>query len=318
MTLWLFIKILVGCDMLRLLLLFFLVLCAPFTSQAPLVASATLESTHVIKIESLAQITDVETAQTLYLIDIDDTLMDSPFMLGSRAWRRYIRKATENDTTKNWHDLFSLFIAQHHPWKTVEPMASHFVRELQAKGHIVCCLTARERKHWYDTPVNDVDQLTFNQLESIGISLNPQLLEETYPYLAKAPEFFQGIFFADISHKGNYLLKLLKGAPPITHKVIFIDDMRHQVEAVSEALNQLGIPHQCYHYTASEVQESNFDPLIANIQLYYLWISNGYWILPNEEAKAIAAGHPERDADYYLRLLLKEATFLPIIEEVCF
>lgn len=268
----------------------------------------------IVKIESLNQIADSEPAQTIYFFDIDDTLFDSPHMLGSKAWRKYIVAATKDDPTENWHDIFSLFIARNHPLETVEALTSQFVQELQMKGCGVFGLTARERKKWYDTPMSDIDLLTVNQLESVGISFNNESQDEAYPYLTNDLEYFKGIFFADVEPKGGYLLKLFKEAPQLPEKVIFIDDKQSQVESVAAALDQLGINYECYWYTATDNKASKFDPLIANIQLYYFWISGSQKVISDEEATSIAKQYPERNAEYYLQSLLSDAKAKTIIE----
>lgn len=261
----------------------------------------------ILKIESLSQIQNAESAQTVYFFDIDDTLFDSQSMLGSKAWRKYIVSATKDDLTCNWHDLFSLFIARKYPLKTVETTTSQFVKALQQRGNAVFGLTARERKIWYDTPTNDVDALTISQLESVGINFNSEMLNELYPHLTISQEYFKGVFFADIEPKGEYLLKLFKDTSKLPKKVVFIDDKQSQVESVAAALNHLGINYECYWYTATDEKANRFNPLIANIQLYYLWNSNGERVISDEEASSIAEQYPDRNEEYYLDFLFNAA-----------
>lgn len=265
------------------------------------------EERRISKIESLTEIADSDPTHTLYFFDIDDTLFDSAYMLGSKAWRKYIVAATKDDPTEDWHDIFSLFIARNHPLQAIETMTSEFIQELQTKSEAVFGLTARERKMWYDTPMADTDLLTIAQLESVGISFDHPSIDKTHPHLTSDSEYFKGVFFANIEPKGEYLLKLFKDAPQLPAKVIFVDDKQNQVESVAAALNQLGIDYECYWYTATDSKASKFNPLIANIQLYYFWISEGERVLSDNEAHSIAEQHPERDAEYYLQSLLNEA-----------
>lgn len=284
-----------------------LALACVFSPVQELSASlSSINSRHdisIFKIESLSQINHSQPVQTLYFFDIDDTLFDSPHMLGSKAWRKYIVAATKGDQLENWHDIFSLFIARHHPFETVEPSTKQFVRELQEKGYGVFGLTARERNRWYDTPIDNIDQLTIHQLASVGIHFN-EFENQIYSSLTKAPEYFQGVFFADLEPKGEYLLKLFKDAPQLPEKVIFIDDKQSQVESVAAALEQLGINYECYWYVATDEKAKRFDPSIANIQLYYFWLSEGAKVLSDEDAALIAEQYPERSAEYYLQSLL--------------
>ena len=258
----------------------------------------------ITQIESLSQISESPSSQTVYFFDIDDTLFDSAAMLGSKAWRKYIYEATKNDLTQNWHDQFSLFVAQKYPLKAVEEKTSQFVKELQAKGHAVYCLTARERNRWYDMPMEGVDSLTIHQLQSVGIHLDVETLNGLYPHMTQTPEYYQGVFFADIEQKGEYLLKLLKESAQLPGKIVFIDDKKNQVESVAAALEQLGINYECYWYTPTDKKAAQFDPLIANIQLYYLCLSNGSKIISDEEAVSIADQYIEINEEDYLGFLL--------------
>jgi hypothetical protein len=52
---------------------------------------------------------------------------------------------------------------------------------------------------------------------------------------------------------------------------------------------------------------SRFDPLIANIQLYYFWITDGKKVISDEEAIFIVKEYPERKAEYYLQSLIYDA-----------
>lgn len=252
-------------------------------------------SAAIITISSLSQISENNPPKTLYLFDIDDTLLDSTTMLGSKNWRKYIKEATKKESD-NWHDIFSLFIARNHPFKAVEPITSDYVEDLQQRGHDVFGLTSRERNMWYATPIQGVDELTINQLKSIGITF-----KDGPSSLTKVPEFYKGVFFADLDSKGDYLLKLLKDQRDFPPKIIFVDDKLSQVESVEAVLNELGIENECYVYLATDEKAKKFDCLIANIQLYYFWMSGGKEWISDEKALSIAQDNPEMIAEEYLR-----------------
>lgn len=276
---------------------------AAMLTLSPVSLTASTNS-HVITIESLSDLSDRalhQPKQTLFIVDIDDTLIDHPEMLGSKAWRKYIIEATQKiDPKVNWHDIFSYYLARHYPVQTVEKGTSQFVKNLQESGYVVCGLTSRERNLWYDMPQKGVDALTANQLRSVGIDLDTHQLEDVYPNLSKDTEYSQGIFFANIEPKGHYLSHLLKCAPQRPQKVIFIDDKESQVESVANALSQLSIPHECYLYTASNEKCKSFNPLIANIQLYMFYASNGTSVLSDLDAAQIALQYPDKSIEDYL------------------
>jgi hypothetical protein len=272
---------------------------------ANLLFADSFQDSHIFTIESLEQLPKSQPAKTIYFFDLDDTIFDSPYMLGSKAWRKYIQEATKNES-ENWHDIFTLFVAKNHPVSTVEAKTKQIVQDLQSNGFAVFGLTARERNIWYDMPMNGVDLLTVKQLASVGIQFDNCSIK-SLTHLKNNAEYFQGIFFADIEPKGEYIFKLFKSAPQLPEKVIFIDDKLSQVESVASALNQLGIAYECYWYKITDQKAQKFNPLIANIQLYNLWISANKKILSDEEAALIAKQHPEKDSNYYLHELLKTA-----------
>lgn len=258
------------------------------------------------EIRSILEVPKAHPQDTIVFFDIDDTLIDSPYMLGSKGWRAYIVENTKH-LDQEWHDMFTLFLARKYPILGVESTTSQLVRELQSRGYAVCGLTARERQIWYDTPTEGVDLLTIQQLEAAGIHFDSDALMLLYPDLMCAPEYFQGVFFADLEIKGEYLKKLFGNTPPdfrLPKKIVFIDDKLKQVDSVSSALSELEIEHECYWYRATDAKAERFNPLIANIQLYYFWISEGQEILSDQEAEVRAQQHPERKADYYLQALL--------------
>ncbi len=262
----------------------------------------------VFHIESLSQVSNNHPPKTLFLFDIDDTIFDSFSMLGSKAWRRYIVEATKKiDPSENWHDIFSYALAQKHPLRAVEEITSSFVQNLQSKEFVVCGFTSRERKLWYDMTQEGVDILTVQQLSSVDVNFNNGSVENIYPDLARNPEYFNGVFFANIEPKGNYLLHLLKTSSFLPEKIVFIDDKLSQVESVASALAELGIPHESYLYSATDKKGKSFNPLIANIQLYYFYDSNGEKALSDEEAELIAISNPEKDADYFLKATMSIA-----------
>jgi hypothetical protein len=139
---------------------------------------------------------------------------------------------------------------------------------------------------------------------SLNIKLDHERFKQLYPRLAAAPEYFEGIFFADTELKGDYLRKLFSdGTYP--KKIIFIDDKLSQIESVDLLLSELDIEHECYWYCAIEDKTMAFDPLISNIQLYYLIKSRGKWMLSDAEAKKIAICHPNLGANFYLSQIIK-------------
>jgi hypothetical protein len=264
---------------------------------------------NVFEIHLLSEISKDQPKGTLYFFDIDDTLIDFPFMLGSKAWRTYFLKATENEYNTDWHDRISLLLTREYPIIPIEKTTVNLIHELQDKGYPVYGLTARERAIWYTTPTANVDELTASQLKSISIDFSKQP-KETFKLDESISEYYKGILFADIEPKGNYLVKLFKTLNQKPVKVIFVDDKKSQCLSMAEALSQLKIPYECYWYVATNEKALGFDPLIANIQLQAFLESKGQKRLSDEEAKAIAKQNPDKKAEDYLLSILKIETLV--------
>ncbi len=167
----------------------------------------------------------------------------------------------EIDPSKNWHDIFTYALAQKFPVNTVEAITDKFIKELQYKGFATCGFNARERNIWYYTPQEGVDKMTIDQLLSVGIDFHNHTLENIYPELTKDADYYNGIFFAHIEVKGEYLLHLLQDKSEKPVKIVFIDDKQSQVNLSPKHYQTLGIDHECYHYIATEPKAAAFDPL---------------------------------------------------------
>ncbi len=255
----------------------------------------------IVKITSMNALPIDHPEHTIFFFDIDDTLIDSPYMVGSKAWRKYIVEATK-ETGQNWLGFFSLALAHHLPAALVEPNMLQILSTLQSKGYAVCGLTARARQCWYGIST-EVDTLTLSQLEIAGIHFDEGLLKKIHPVLTEDSEYFRGIFFSDEDLKGEYLKELLKHSSELVKKIVFIDDKLSQTESVAAALTELKIKDFiCYWYCATDAKSQRFDPLIANIQLYSLFTSNR--VISDEEAENIGLQYPEYNTEYYLQQLL--------------
>ncbi len=274
------------------------------TTPAAYVSIEKAPQQSVIEISSLDQMPQEFSHYALVLVDLDETAFKTSTMLGSKAWRQYIKKASAKiDNSKNWHDIISLGLAAHHPYKTVEPQTSQCFKNLQAKGYVVAGFTARERTKWYDMDQAGVDAMTVQQLNQVEIDFNNKSLENTYFSLSQDSEYYQGVFFANKEDKGQYLDRLLSHTCCYPTEIVFIDDKASHVHSVGKIAEKYGIPYKGYVYTATA--QDPFNERIANIQLYHLFRTEGKTLLTDEEAKKIAQDDPNKSADQYLKEALE-------------
>lgn len=278
------------------------ILSSPFYASA---AISLESSSKIIRIDTIDQLPLSQPEGTLFLFDIDDTLIDFPHMLGSRVWRQYMRTAAG----KYLHDRLSFFLVGYMSVTTVEKTTTEVVKALQNQGYLACGFTARERHFWFDIPAK-MDEITLQQLASVGIQFGSEAVVKAYPDLTQVPEYYEGIFFSNVVAKGSYLANVLQSLPSsslLPEKIVFIDDKWYQIESVAAALEQWNIDYECYWYRAMDKKDSVFDPLIANIQLYHIWLSQGDTVLTDQDAAALAQASPDVQGETYLKIVLEDA-----------
>lgn len=274
----------------------------------------------IIEIQHIDDIRPYVIENALCLFDIDDTLIDNPFSLGSPPWRSWVKsKLSSYNSNFVLYDALTLYIAQHAPYKTVEPTTAPLIADLQDRGHTALAFTARGRTQWYTTDIDGVDRFTHAQLNHVGIdfkktALPPELqnLEPTY--------FDNGIIFAQHIKKGDLLTHLFKDLKYCPSLIIFIDDKLDQVQSVEAAVKQSGIPYIGFWYRRSEMDRKNFNAMTANIQMESLLFNDE--IISDEKAATFPQVIQQENPEAYLKKILEHTDFnllTPTIpEEVAF
>lgn len=263
-----------------------------------------LLTAEIREIDSIEDILPEVTHETLVLLDIDDTLIEMPVMLGSEAWRRYVRSVLKTVKTPEEateiHDKISYFISKRIPYVAIEKTAHGCFEEFQSKQISVFGFTARGKKHWYDMPSSDGEELTILHLKQAGFDLH-SLNTHINKSLVVHPSYGQGVFFAyPLEDKGELILELFAQADFRPSKVIFVDDKMKNVHSVNQALEQLKIPSVCFCYRHVALYRP-FDPMVAHIQLEKLFFENK--ILSNDEAKALKNAYSNQNPEeFFLKL----------------
>lgn len=232
----------------------------------------------------------------LCLFDIDDTLIDNPFDLGSPPWRNWVRKTLPQHPNFVLFDALTLYIAKNAPYKAVEPSTARLISDLQESGVTAFGFTARGRSEWYTTKLDGVDRFTHRQLEQVGIDLKRTPVPEELKSLS-ADYFFNGIIFAKHIPKGDLLKILFKDLHYAPALILFVDDKLEQIKSVEEALKEAGIPFIGFWYRRSEKDRAGFNPMATNIQLEFLF---GKRFLSDAEALELAKVQQGIDPQAYL------------------
>lgn len=266
--------------------------------------AASLLQADIMEITEIDAIRPYITENALYLFDIDDTLIDNPFSLGSPPWRSWVKSKIPNyQTNFVLYDALTLFIAKNAPYKTVEPLTANLIADLQNQGHTVFAFTARGRSQWYTTDIEGIDQFTQEQLNHVGIDFKNTQIPEALQSL-EAAYFSDGVIFAQHIKKGDLLNHLFKDLNYTPSLIIFVDDKLDQVQSVETAVKGAGIPFIGFWYRRSEVDRKNFNPNIANVQLESLLLKRE--LLDDDIALELAESK-ENDPETYFKEILEKA-----------
>lgn len=266
-------------------------------------------SAEVKEIDRIHEIANDVNQDTILLLDIDETLIESPIMLDGKAWRKYVSalltKKYGDEKGPEIHDRITYFLGKNVPYIPVEASAPALIQDFQNNQVAVFGFTARGKDFWYDLPAPDGQEMGILHLEQGGFNFDVPY-ESVDQALLTHVSFGQGVFFAyPIEDKGTLTLEVFSLASRLPSRVVFVDDKLTNVQAVDKALQQLGIASVCYYYTLAN--QRPFDPMVAYIQMEKLFCEGV--ILSDNEALGIKAEYDHQNSDQ-LFLDLVERLFL--------
>lgn len=273
------------------------------------------------KIIPTNQISDIERhidAETLIFFNLTEVILDTPMMLGSQGWRKYVRQRVEASI----HDALTLYIAKRVPYRLPEIETQKLIRKLQKNKAYVFALTARGRHEWYSTQVEGIDRLTESFLAQVGVDFSLSPLPSIWQDIDTqfGNYFLHGIFYTTNSlDKGEFLTSLLLAGEEVAipkFKVLLVDDKLPSLEEVESALKRLEVPFTGFHYTRTQQLHPYFDPAIANIQLECLLVMNT--LLTDEEALIFGLSYyPDLEPESYFKSLIELFGATPPIFASC-
>src|SRR5579872_3167092 len=230
------------------------------------------DKSKIVKSQSIRDVLNLTTFGTWVVLDLDNTVIESLFELGSDQWISKLiayacEKKSEN-TPSAVEQVIELYTAvQHHlRMKAVEPEVAKLIRALQDIGIPVIGLTARG-KSLIDT--------THRQLEEIDIdfSRNQQGHSPTI-LLGNQPEntctFQGGIIFCDGKDKGLCFTAFTKQCSNLPTHILMVDDKEKHVSHVGTAATKLGIEFNGIHYGYLDEKVKNLDMKKADSQLLHI------------------------------------------------
>jgi hypothetical protein len=259
-------------------------------------------SAEVRDIDQLSAILPEISEQTLVLFDLDETLIETPIMLGGKAWRHYVRALLERtyseESATQLHDRLTYFLAKEMPFIPVEKSSGACLKEVEERGGLAFGFTARGREHWYDMPAADGEELGLLHTAQAGFAFKQSFDDPLFSHRSYA----KGIFFAyPLEDKGELLLELFALTDFRPRKLVFIDDKMSNVRAVEAAAHKLKIPSVSFHYRQIDLYRP-FDPLVAHIQLEKLLCEGR--VVSDDLAAALKDEYADKDVEaFFLDLI---------------
>lgn len=256
---------------------------------------ASLLSAEIIETRRFSDVLTHVTEDTLVLLDIDDTLLLPKQTLGSDVWfcHRWdqlkksglsVEDALEKALAE-WEAIRHLTEV-----KLVEEGSDLVVKELQAKGGVVMCLTTQGLA---------LTTRTIQQLKKLNIDLSESGPSKDECYFLNDREklerkegvlYRKGILFTAGSKKGKALLGLFSRLGITPKHVLFINDKLSHLKDVEEDLNQAGIAFTGLRYAIGDERVKNFNPQITDIQ----WLNSTFEQILSDEDAARLISAPSR------------------------
>ncbi len=213
-------------------------------------------------IQDLLQYVD---SNTLFIFDIDHTLIEPSQIIGSAHWEKYLASKLMSQGF-TYHEAC---IRAFHQWRTiqhltqvkpVETVIYEFIKAIQALNIITLGLTARD---------GTLSQLTFDQLNSVQLSHAFNMHGDSHDFSSNYPcSFRNGAVFCGFNKKDEGLKLFLEHSKLEPKKIIFVDDQRSHVDELEDLSRSMNIEYVGMTYHASG--HHKFDPKIADIQEKYL------------------------------------------------
>ncbi len=221
----------------------------------------------VFKFESdtLQDLLDHIDAKTLFIFDIDHTLIEPVQIIGSTHWEKYIAKKLKGQGFTHHEASIRAF----HQWRTIQHLTAvkavensiyEVLRLIDSLNLRTLGLTARD---------STLSELTFDQLKSVGLDKIFTFQSPSEDLAADYPcRYFNGAVFCGFNRKDIGLRLFLEHVKVKPQKVVFVDDQKSHVDELEEFSIAEGIEYVGMTYHASG--DHKFNPQIAEIQEKYL------------------------------------------------
>jgi hypothetical protein len=221
-------------------------------------------------------------AETLIILDIDDTIIVPEQMVGCDDWFNLRCKKHEaagmsksaalEKALAEWESIRHIT-----KMKTVEKETHTLIQCLQQKGHKIMGLTSQGLA----LATRTVQQLQENQVD---LSATAPTAEDYYVNLnGHSVLFRKGILFTSGKSKGESLFKFCDNFGLKPKRIVYIDDKAAHLASVETEAQKRGIEYIGLRYAYADKHKAAFRPEIADFQFVHSTFAK---LLTDEEAKS--------------------------------
>lgn len=222
-------------------------------------------------------------ADSLILLDIDDTLLIPAQMLGTDIW--FTKRLEQYQ--KQCADPSAALDKALGDWQAVRHLTDVKIVEEGTEKVIKLMQDRKWTVMGFTTQGLALTTRTIIQLNSLGINLSRTPPSDPDYYFINGSRgviFRSGILFTSGSNKGDALVKFLNHISLRPKKIVFINDKASHLEDLEKGAASLNIPFIGLRYTYSDDRVANYQEEIAQIQ----WERSSFsHILSDEEARKV-------------------------------
>ncbi|MGL4540488.1 MAG: DUF2608 domain-containing protein [Candidatus Rhabdochlamydia sp.] len=234
----------------------------------------------IIEIKHFCESIPYLTKDTLFILDIDDTLLVPKQMLGSDTWfQERIKQQKGLSATEAFEKTLNEWEGIRHftEMQVVEPGMQKTIEALQKKGHLIMGLS---------TQALTLSKVTFKQLINNQIDLRITAPKTSYYFQNEHQGilFTNGILFTAGTSKGKALFQLLEKTQQSFKRIVFINDKASHLADVEQEAKKNNVEFIGVRYGYSDFRKKSFDAKAAEIQLNQSGFTQ---ILSDEQAKAL-------------------------------
>lgn len=217
---------------------------------------------HITQIDNFSQLEEAiskSDENTLVVFDIDHVLVVSKDQYihppAEKVYFKHVDRVKKNyvthDQKQRFYSIMSKTLTD--PVRVlVEENAPQMISNMQQRNIKVVALTSLPTDifgHLY------VERWRVNQLKDLGIDFSPAFpdwkvvtLKDFEKSGTKAPAYHDGVIFAKNFSKGEVLKSFFKQTGFYPNKVIFVDDLKENLESVESELACFNIEVLSFHY----------------------------------------------------------------------